>query len=127
MEVIYRLGSATAAEVAEHLVDPPGYSAVRTMLSILESKGHLRHELRGNRYVYLPVVSRSKARRQALHELVRTFFEGSPKDAVVTLIEEKGRQLSPEDLAEILKAAGFSRIEFRRLFPGAAAIHIATK
>ena len=101
MEVIYRLGSATAAEVAEHLVDPPSYSAVRTMLSILETKGHLRHENRGNRYVYLPVVSRSKARRQALHDLVRTFFEGSPKDAVVTLIEEKGRQLSAEDLAEI--------------------------
>jgi len=101
MEVVYRRGSATAAEVAAGLPDPPSYSAVRTLLGILESKGHLRHEAQANRYVYLPVVPRAQARRRAMNELVRTFFEGSPKDAVVTLIEEKGRQLSPEDLTEI--------------------------
>jgi predicted transcriptional regulator len=101
MEVVYRLGRATAAEVSSGLPDPPSYSAVRTLLSILEAKGHLRHESLANRYVYLPVVPRGQARRRALNDLVRTFFEGSPKDAVMTLIEEKGRQLSNEDLAEI--------------------------
>src|SRR4051812_44649883 len=101
LEVVYRRGNATAAEVAAGLPDPPSYSAVRTLLSILEAKGHLRHENRANRYVYLPVVPRTQARRRALNDLVRTFFEGSPKDAVMTLIEEKGRQLSEDDLAEI--------------------------
>jgi BlaI family transcriptional regulator, penicillinase repressor len=101
MDVVYRLGSATAAEVAAALPDPPGYSTVRTMLSILESKGHLRHETRANRYVYVPVVPAGTARRRALRELVSTFFGGSPKDAVVTLIEESGRQLSEKDMAEI--------------------------
>jgi predicted transcriptional regulator len=101
MEIIYRLDGATAAEVAAALPDPPSYSAVRTLLSILEGKGHLRHETRGTRYIYLPVISRARARRQALRELISTFFEGSPRDAVVTLIEEKGRELSADDLAEI--------------------------
>src|SRR6185503_11498700 len=101
MEVVYRRGSATAAEVAAGIPDPPSYSAVRTLLSILEGKGHLRHESRANRYLYLPVVPRAQARRRALNELLSTFFAGSPKDAVVALIEEKGRQLSAEDLAEL--------------------------
>jgi predicted transcriptional regulator len=101
MDVVYQLGGATAAEVAERLPDPPSYSAVRTLLGILETKGHLRHESRGNRYVYLPVVPRAKARRRALRDLVSTFFEGSPKEAVVTLLEEQGRELSGEDLEEI--------------------------
>jgi BlaI family penicillinase repressor len=101
MDVVYRLGAATAAEVAAALPDPPGYSSVRTMLSILETKGHLRHESRANRYVYLPVVPRTTARRRALRDLVSTFFDGSPKDAMVTLIEERGRELSAKDLAEI--------------------------
>jgi BlaI family transcriptional regulator, penicillinase repressor len=101
MDVVYRLQAATAAEVAAALPDPPGYSSVRTMLSILEAKGHLRHETRANRYVYLPVVPRTTARRRALRDLVSTFFDGSPKDAMVTLIEERGRDLSADDLAEI--------------------------
>ena len=101
MDVIYRLGAATAADVAAQMPEPPSYSAVRTLLGILETKGHLRHESRGNRYVYLPIVPRTKARRRALDELVRTFFSDSTKDAVVTLIEEKGRHLSADDLAEI--------------------------
>jgi BlaI family transcriptional regulator, penicillinase repressor len=109
MDVVYRLGSATAAEVAAALPDPPGYSTVRTMLSILESKGHLRHETRANRYVYLPVVPRSTARKRALRDLVSTFFDGSSKDAVVTLIEESGRELSEKDLAEIRSLIEASR------------------
>jgi BlaI family penicillinase repressor len=101
MDVVYRKGSATAAEVTAELPDPPSYSAVRTLLSILETKGHLRHETQGTRYLYLPVVTHARARRRALNDLLSTFFAGSPKDAVVALLEEKGRQLSAEDLAEL--------------------------
>lgn len=101
MEVVYRLGGATGAEVAAHLPDPPSYSAVRAMLSILESKGHLRHETKGNRYVYLPAIGRDRARLEALREVVRTFFQGSPKEAVVSLLDDASRDLSPSDLVEL--------------------------
>jgi predicted transcriptional regulator len=99
MDLVYRLGGATAAQVAAGLPDPPGYSAVRSMLSILEGKGHVRHELRDRRYLYLPAVPRDRARRRALQDMVRTFFEGSPKDAAAALID--GRQLSREELEEL--------------------------
>ena len=101
MDVIYRSGRATAADVMENLTDPPSYSAVRAMLVILEDKGHLRHESRGVRYIYLPTVAHGTARRQAMRELVTTFFQGSPKDAVITLLDEAGAKLSEEDLAAI--------------------------
>jgi BlaI family transcriptional regulator, penicillinase repressor len=101
MEVIYRLGGATAAQVAEAMPAPPSYSAVRAMLSILVSKGHLRHETRANRYLYLPTVSHEKARLNALNSLVRTFFGGSAREAAVALIDQSGRALSAEDLEEI--------------------------
>jgi BlaI family transcriptional regulator, penicillinase repressor len=101
MEVVYRLGGASAAQIAAELPDPPSYSAVRAMLSILQDKGHLRHEERANRYLYLPTVAPDKARRRALREVVRTFFDGSPKQAAVALIDEAGRQLSEADLREL--------------------------
>jgi predicted transcriptional regulator len=100
MELVYRLGSATAAEVAAGLPDPPGYSAVRSMLSILESKGHLRHQLRDHRYHYVARVPRERARRRALQDVVRTFFHGSSKDAAVALIDG-GRELTREDLQDL--------------------------
>src|SRR5262245_65537883 len=79
MEVIYRRGQSTAAEVLEGLPDPPSYSAVRAMLRVLEEKGHLRHEQNGPRYVFLPTVPREQARRSALKQLVQTFFDGSTR------------------------------------------------
>ncbi len=74
MDIIYQLVQATAAEVLENLPDPPSYSAVRAMLKILEDKGHLRHKQQGPRYVFLPKVSREKAKRSAVQHLLQTFF-----------------------------------------------------
>ena len=87
MDVIYRNGRVTAAEVLAELPEPPGYSAVRAMLRLLEEKGHIRHEQDGPRYVYLPTVNREKARRTAMRHLVRTFFDGSTEDAVAALLQ----------------------------------------
>src|SRR5258705_8327033 len=81
MDVIYRLGRATAAEVQEALPDPPSYSSVRALLRILEEKGHLRHEQDGPRYVFLPTVPRDKARRSAPRQLVPTIFDRSTAHA----------------------------------------------
>jgi len=87
MDVVYRLGRATAADVLAELPEPPGYSAVRAMLRLLEEKGHVRHEQEGPRYVYLPTINRDKARRSAMRHLVRTFFDGSTEDAVAALLK----------------------------------------
>jgi predicted transcriptional regulator len=97
MDVIYRRGRATVAEVLEGIPDPPGYSAVRAMLRLLEEKGHVRHEQDGPRYVFLPIVNRDRARRSALKHVVRTFFDGSATDAVAALLDGDGK-LSDSEL-----------------------------
>lgn len=96
MDIIYRRGRATAAEVLDDLPDPPSYSAVRAALRLLEEKGDLRHEQDGPRYVYLPTVPRAKASASALRHLVRTFFNGSAEQVVNALVEEE--KLSPAEL-----------------------------
>src|SRR5215469_1184389 len=87
MDVLYRKESATAAEVMESLPDAPGYSAVRALLRILEQKGHVRHEERAGKYVFMPTLQREKAKRSALRHLVQTFFDGSTEDAVAALLD----------------------------------------
>ncbi len=98
MDIIYQFGQATAAEVLENLPDPPSYSAVRAMLKILEDKGHLRHKQQGPRYVFLPKVSREKAKRSAVQHLLQTFFDGSAESAVATLLDVSRSDLSNADL-----------------------------
>lgn len=97
MDVLYRAGRATAAEVRDLIPDPPSYSAVRATLRILEDKGLLRHEYDGKRYVYAPRVARDKAQQGALDHLVTTFFEGSAMSAVMTLLEQPGVAISNDD------------------------------
>ena len=80
MDVLYRERQATAGEVLERLPDPPGYSAVRAMLRILENKGHVRHAVDGNRYVYEPRLPRERAGRPALAGVLETFFDGSDRE-----------------------------------------------
>ena len=101
MDVVYRLGRATVADVLEHLNDPPSYSAVRAMLRILEDKGHLRHEQDGPRYVYLPVVAPDTARRSVLEHMVRTFFNGSTEQAVAALLDTPDLRLSDDELERL--------------------------
>ena len=97
VEVLYRLGKATVAEVLANLPDPPTYSAVRGMLGLLEEKGHVRHKRDGMRYVYSPVVPPAKARQSALRQMVSTFFDGSPLAAAAALLEMSDHTLSPEE------------------------------
>lgn len=97
MDVLYRLGQATAAEVMEALSNPPSYSAVRATLRILEDKGQVRHEEEGPRYVFRPAVARDRAKRTAVRHLVATFFGGSPSAAMATLLDESASKLSESD------------------------------
>jgi predicted transcriptional regulator len=108
MDVIYRRGSASAAEVHENLPDAPSYSAVRALLRILEDKGHLTHSQDGPRYLYTPVVPRDAARESALRNIVRTFFDGSATEAVAALLDmSHGRMTTDEldDLAGLISRA----------------------
>src|SRR5215813_2370191 len=98
MDVLYRKGSATAAEVLENMPNPPSYSAVRALLRILEQKGHIRHEENEGKYVFMPTVRREKAKRSALRHLVQTFFDGSPEEAVAALLDSSSSTLSDEEL-----------------------------
>lgn len=89
IEIIYRRGRATAAEVLADLPDSPTYSSVRGMLRHLEGKGYLRHEQDGPRYVYVPTSPKKDVRASALSHVVRTFFDGSLPSAVATLLESR--------------------------------------
>jgi predicted transcriptional regulator len=104
MDVVYRRGHATAAEIREQLPDPPVAAAVRTLLRILEEKGHLRHEKDGPRHVYHPMTPRSVAQKSAVRHLIGTFFSGSRSAAVAALLDESDRPLTTEEREQITTA-----------------------
>lgn len=101
MDIIYRLGEATAADVLENMPDPPSYSAVRALLRILEEKEHLRHRQDGPRYVYKPTVPVDAAKQSALRHVLSTFFEGSVTQAVAALLDLSRDDLSDEELERL--------------------------
>src|SRR5262245_15777156 len=101
MDVLYRLGRATAAEIRQQMSGAPNDSTVRTQLRVLEEKGHVRHEEQGLRYVYMPTLPRHAARRSALKHLVDTFFEGSPASVVTALLGTEAARLAEDDLDRI--------------------------
>jgi len=103
MDILYRRGSASAAEIKAELPEAPSYSAVRAMLRILEEKGHLKHVADGPRYVFTPVVSRPVAQKSALRQMVKTFFDGSATQAVAALLDMSARNLSDKELDELGK------------------------
>lgn len=103
MDVIYRAGRASAAEVLDQLADPPSYSAVRALLRVLEEKGHLRHEEDGPRYVFMPTVPRERARASALRQVLHTFFDGSTEQAVAALLDLSSTKLSDAELDRLSK------------------------
>ena len=113
MEILHRRGRATAAEVLSELPDPPGYSSVRKLLEILTDKGYVSHEHDGPRYVYSPTMSAQQARRSALQQLLRTFFDDSTEQAVAALLELKGPKLSAAELDRIAKLADRAKREGR--------------
>jgi len=103
MDLLYRAGRATVADVLNALPDPPSYSAVRALLNILETKGHVRHEAEGRAYVYMPVTRRTEARHSALSHLLQTFFDNSAEQAVAALLAIKGQRLSTAELQRMSK------------------------
>ena len=109
MDIIYARGAASAADVLADLPDPPGKTAVRTLLRILEEKGHLKHRQEGLTYVYLPSRSRGHAGRSAFRRVLRTFFEGSLEKAVAAHLGDSAADLSEEELARLANLIKLAR------------------
>jgi len=112
MDVVYRLGRATATDVLAQIPEPPSYSAVRAMLRVLENKGHLRHVLEGKSYVYSPTLGRSRASRSALQNMLKTFFDGSTEKAVAALLDMSA-DLTEEEFARLSRLIDQARQEGR--------------
>ena len=113
MDVLHTKRQATAAEVLAALPAPPGYSAVRTLLRILEEKGHVRHRREGARYVYVPRTSPEIARRSALKRVVSTFFQGSVAQTMAALLETADTELSDTELTRLQQLIKKARKEGR--------------
>jgi|SRR5579859_4303645 len=111
MDVLYKAGRATVADVLSGLGGEPHYSTVRAQLRVLEEKGHVRHEEDGSRYVYVPTVPRDVARRSALRHLVETFFDGSTEKVVTALLGGEAEQISAEELERLAQLIAKSKKE----------------
>jgi BlaI family transcriptional regulator, penicillinase repressor len=108
MDIVYERGEASAQEVQAGLPDPPSNTAVRTLLRILETKGHLKHRQEGMKYIYRPSRPRGRAGRSALRRVLQTFFDGSLEKAVAAHLGDPATDLSPaelERLTELIRQA----------------------
>src|SRR5580698_6871873 len=108
MDTLYQRGKSSAAEVRDAMPNAPSYSAVRAMLRVLEEKGHVRHQAEGLKYVYVPTVTRDKAKRSAVKHLIDTFFQDSPEQVVAALLDVSSTRLTREELdrmAEMIEKA----------------------
>lgn len=101
------------AEILAAIPDPPSYSGVRGILRVLEEKKHITHEEKDLKYVYLPAVPRDKARMSAVRHMLDTFFEGSPEQAVATLLDVSAEKLSGEDFDRLAALIEKARSEGR--------------
>jgi BlaI family penicillinase repressor len=101
MDILFARGRATGQAIQERLSDQPNYSSVRTILRVLERKGYVRHFEEGLRYVYEPTVAREAASRSALQRIIRTFFDGSAKEAVAALLDPAAFHLSEKELSDL--------------------------
>ena len=108
LDVIYRLGRATASEVLERIDDAPTYTTIRGLLRVLESKGHIRHEEDDGRYVYYPVVTKQRAAKSAIRHVVKTFFDGSPSEALAALLGGE-RTLDAREIERLAKIVDEAR------------------
>jgi BlaI family penicillinase repressor len=98
LDILYQRGKASASEVRDAMDDPPSNSAVRTLLRVLEEKGHVRRRAEGLKYVYVPTVAKEKAKRTAVKHLLETYFDGSSEQIVAALLDVSSRQLTREEL-----------------------------
>ncbi len=113
MDIIYKFKEATAAQVHEHLPEPPSYSAVRALLKVLEEKGHIMHRQEGPRYIFLPTTPPEEAMNKALKHVMRTFFDNSTEKVVAALLDITEETLSDDDYIRLTQLIERARQEGR--------------
>jgi len=109
MDVLHRRGTATAAEITDDLEDAPTNTTVRTLLRILADKGHVRFERDGKSFVYRPVVDPAEAGASMMSHVVRTFFAGSPTNAMAALLGRERHSLTDAQLDRLAKLIAEAR------------------
>jgi predicted transcriptional regulator len=113
MEALYTLGRATAAQIQAAIADPPTYTAIRTHLTILEKKGHVRHESDGTRYIYVPAVARAEMGKRAIETVLKTFYGNSVERVVAALLTDEDTNVSREELDRLARLIDKAREEGR--------------
>ena len=113
MAALYKLGRASAAQIHAEIPDPPSLTAVRTLLAILEKKGHVRHASDGTRYLYEPKVARGEMGKRAIAGLLKTFYDNSVSDAVAAMLSDKDARVSRDELDRLAKLIAKAREEGR--------------
>ncbi|HEY2033408.1 MAG TPA: BlaI/MecI/CopY family transcriptional regulator [Rhizomicrobium sp.] len=113
MDALYKLGKASAAQIVEQIADPPSTTAIRTLLTILEKKGHVRHTSDGTRYIYEPLVARGEMSKRAMDSLLKTFFDNSVERAVTALLTRKDADVSRDELDRLSKLIDKAKKEGR--------------
>ena len=109
MDILYRQEAATVNQIRDGLPDPPAHTAVRTLLSILESKGYVRRNKRGRENIYTTRRRRSRAGQSALQRVLNVFFEGSLEKAVSAHLSDEKVKLSPDELLRITELMNQAR------------------
>ena len=111
MDALYKLGRASAAQILEQIPNPPTYTAIRSHLTILEKKGHVRHESDGTRYIYEPAVAREQMGRRATQTLLETFYGNSVERVVAALLDSE--DISKDELDRLATLIDKAREEGR--------------
>ncbi len=103
MDAIFELGEATVNDVLERIEDPPSRTSVRTLMRIMEEKGHIKHKQKGREFLYFSCRQRKRAGRSALRRVLKTYFNGSIENALEAYVTDHEAELSSEDLAAALR------------------------
>jgi predicted transcriptional regulator len=114
MDILYARGEATAVTVLAALPDPPTRTAVRSLLRILEDKGHVTHRREGLAHVYRPSRPRGRAGRSALQRVIQTFFDGSLEKAVAAHLGDSATDLSADELRRLADLIEQARVRRRK-------------
>ncbi|MBK1791841.1 BlaI/MecI/CopY family transcriptional regulator [Persicirhabdus sediminis] len=104
IDILYRLGEASAKQVMEEMDDAPSYSAVRALLTTLLNKQKVTHKKQGKQYIYKPAQEQKIARKSAVKNLLSTFFDGKADQLVAMLLDPKDQQLTEEEIEKIRKS-----------------------
>lgn len=101
MEIVFAAGAATLGQIQEQMTDAPTRPALRSLLTILETRGHLKHRKEGREFVYEATQSREKAGRSSLRRVLSTFFGGSVTQALAAHLADPQSSFSKTEIAEL--------------------------